>query len=373
MRQPAVARRLSVRLVEVGLSWPPETFIALKLRRLAARGFDVRVGSFMPAEQPAAELAGLRLERLPTPQGRLHAHLSELRADVLHFEWLTVASTCLPLLELWDGPVVVSCRGSELPAGATANGRPESAAIHGVFERASVVHVVAEAKGDEAVAFGLDASKATVIRAGVDVDQFRPGPEPRAAGPEFSVISVGWLRWLKGYEYALLAIGELAAEGIPVTLDILGGDPAEEMREESERARIVYTARELGLEDRVHLHGHVEPARVRAHLQRADALLHASLSEGLPNVVLEAMACAVPVVATDVGGTREAVHDGVEGFLVPPRDPHAAAAALRTLWRDGELRERMGSAGRARVEAEFTIERQTDQWVELYERLARDA
>ena len=110
---------------------------------------------------------------------------------------------------------------------------------------------------------------------------------------------------------------------------------------------------------------------MRDHMQRADVLLHASLSEGLPNVVLEAMACALPVVATDVGGTREAVRDGVEGYLVPPRDPKAAAAALRALWGDLELRERMGAAGRARVEAEFTIERMTDEWVELYERVVR--
>jgi glycosyltransferase involved in cell wall biosynthesis len=361
-----------VRVLEVGLSWPPESFIALKLRRLAERGLDVRVGSFMPADEAAPAFAGLRLEKLPTLRQGLHERLSELAADILHFEWLTVACSCLPLLERWEGPVVVSCRGSELPAGATANGRPPAAAIRGVFERANAVHVVAETKRDDAVAFGLDTSKASVIRTGVDVEQFRPAVETRPPGAAFSVIGVGWLRWLKGYEYALLAIAELAADGIPVTLDILGGDPPAEMNEESERARILHTAREVGLEDRVHLHGNVAPAQVCGHLQRADALLHTSLSEGLPNAVLEAMACALPVVATDVGGTREAVRHGVEGFVIPPRDPHAAAAALRTLWRDPELRRRMGGAGRARVEADFTTERLTDEWVELYERVVRD-
>jgi glycosyltransferase involved in cell wall biosynthesis len=185
-------------------------------------------------------------------------------------------------------------------------------------------------------------------------------------------VSVGWLRWLKGYEYALLAVAELAGEGVPVTLDILGGDPPPDVGEGSERARILHSARALGLEDRVRLRGHVEPGEVVATLQRSDALLHASLSEGLPNVVLEAMACGLPVVATDVGGTREAVRDGVDGFVVPSRDPRAAAAALRTLWQDRALRERMGRSGRERVEAEFTLERLTDQWVELYERVARD-
>ncbi|MEA2309428.1 MAG: hypothetical protein QOI65_1714, partial [Thermoleophilaceae bacterium] len=294
-----------------------------------------------------------------------------LRPDVLHFEWLTVASTCLSLLRAWAGPIVVSCWGSELPAGATVKGRPPADAIAGVFDRADVVHVVAETKRDEAVEFGLDPSKAIVIRGGVDPEEFRPLPV-RTEDDGFAVVSVGWLRWLKGYEYALIAVAELAAEGVPVTLDILGGDPPAEMGEESERVRILHTARDLGIEDRVRIHGHVPSERVAAMLQRSDVLLHASLSEGLPTVVLEAMACGLPVVATDVGGTREAVRDGVEGFITPPRDPRAAAEALRRLWRDRSLRERMGRAGRERVEAEFTLEQLTDQWVELYERVVRD-
>jgi glycosyltransferase involved in cell wall biosynthesis len=119
------------------------------------------------------------------------------------------------------------------------------------------------------------------------------------------------------------------------------------------------------------VHGELEPDQVRAQLQRADAFLHASLSEGLPNVVLEAMACGLPVVATDVGGTSEAVRDGSEGFLIAPRDPRAAATTLAALWRDRGLRERMGRAGRARVEAEFRLARQTDEWMELYDAVAR--
>jgi glycosyltransferase involved in cell wall biosynthesis len=360
-----------MRLVEVGLDWPPETFIVSKARALAGRGMDVRIGSFLPRGSREPHLPGLTLERLPTLHDGLEGHLSALRPDVLHFEWMTVASTCLPLLRAWPGPIVVSCRGSELPAGETGNGRPPAAAIAAVFERADAVHVIAETKRDEAAEFGLDPAKATVIRGGVDPELFSPATTRQNRG-DFRIVSVGWLRWLKGYEYALLAVAELAAEGVPVTLDILGGDPVAHMCEESERARIVHTARDLGLEDRVRLRGHLDVAQVVETLQRSHVLLHSSVSEGLPNVVLEAMACGLPVVATDVGGTREAVRDGVEGFVVPPRAPRAAAAALRQLWRDDALRERMGRAGRERVETDFTLERLTDEWVELYERVARN-
>jgi glycosyltransferase involved in cell wall biosynthesis len=223
---------------------------------------------------------------------------------------------------------------------------------------------------DEAVRHGLDASKAKVIVAGVDATLFAPAAQRRPYHARFCVVSVGALRWLKGYEYALMAISELVREGVPVAVHILGGDPSPDLAEPSERARILYTANDLGLEGRIQLHGHVSPREVCSHLQRADALLHMSVSEGLPTVVVEAMASGVPPVATDVGGTREAIRDGVDGFLIPPRDPASAARALRALWRDPGLRLRMGRAGRARVEAEFTIERQTDQWLELYERVA---
>jgi glycosyltransferase involved in cell wall biosynthesis len=82
------------------------------------------------------------------------------------------------------------------------------------------------------------------------------------------------------------------------------------------------------------------------------------------------MACALPVVVTDVGGTGEAVRDGVEGLLVPPRDPVAMATALGRLWRDPDLRRRLGAAGRARVLEKFTLEGQDELWVELYEEVA---
>jgi glycosyltransferase involved in cell wall biosynthesis len=357
--------------VEVGLSWPPETFIQLKLTRLAQRGFDVTVGSFIEPQAPRDALPGVALEQLPALDDGLYGHLARMRADVLHLEWLTVASNCLPLIKAWDGPIVVSCHGSDLPANGPIWNRPQASVVPEVFARANAIHCVAEAVRRDALVFGLAPEKACLIRPAVDADFFCPAPAraPRETG--FSIVSVGWLRWLKGYEDAVLAVAELAHAGIPVKLDVLGGDPPDDMLEQSQRARILHTARDLGVAGRVRVHGNVTPADVRGHLQGADALLHTSLSEGLPNVVLEAMACAVPVVATDVGGTREAFRDGVEGLLVPPRDPGAAAAALGELWRDPGLCARMAQAGRARVEAEFTIERQTQQWVDLYERVAR--
>jgi glycosyltransferase involved in cell wall biosynthesis len=98
-----------------------------------------------------------------------------------------------------------------------------------------------------------------------------------------------------------------------------------------------------------------------------------SLSEGLSNVVLEAMAAGVPVVATSVGGTPEIVDDGVTGLLVPPRDAGALADAISSLLTDPARRQTIGEAGRRRVEERFSLEAMVLATEQLYERLLREA
>ena len=367
-----------LRLVEVGLDWPPESFLRLKLTSLAARGFDVVAGSTDISGAPAEALAGVRPMQLPAVDStalsrwRMRHQLTRLRPDVLHYEWLTVAASHVRLLDAWRGPLVVSCRGSDLPVEGPAPNRARASALEALFARADAIHCVSDATRRDALAFGLPPEKACLIPAAVDVGFFKPAPDRARTEAGFRIVSVGALRWLKGHEYAMLVLAELVHLGIPATLDLLGGDPPSNTLERGQQGRILHTAHDLGIGDRVRMHGHVSPAEVRAQFERADAFLHTSLSEGLPNVVLEAMACGVPVVATDVGGTREAVRDGIDGVVVPPRDPDAAAAALAALWRDTGLRKRLGRAGRARVEAEFTLERQTQQWVDVYERVTAD-
>jgi glycosyltransferase involved in cell wall biosynthesis len=85
------------------------------------------------------------------------------------------------------------------------------------------------------------------------------------------------------------------------------------------------------------------------------------------------MSCGVPVVVTDVGGAREMVRDGIDGFVVPARDPDALAGAIETLWEKPSLRAEMGRAGRARVQEEFSMDSVADRFVDLLESTARGA
>jgi glycosyltransferase involved in cell wall biosynthesis len=150
---------------------------------------------------------------------------------------------------------------------------------------------------------------------------------------------------------------------IPYELDaiaVLAGDgPFRSALEAQVRAR--------GLENRVHFTGRLEHPGVL--YLAADVVTLPSDIEGLPLVVLEAMAAGRPVVATSVGGIPTAVDDGVTGFLVPPRDPEALARRLSELLADPARADRMGQAGRDRFLAEFTLDRMVERFASLYREL----
>jgi colanic acid/amylovoran biosynthesis glycosyltransferase len=404
-----------LRLLEVGVRWPPETFVGWKLEGLAARGIRVTVASrsifdrdarlrdvelleLPQREGPRAEAGRVWLRTLallftvpcrmfrllrairslpPSYRKRyggttgllsLYLPLARLRPDIVHFEWNSAAALYLPMFDVWRCPVVTSCHGSDMSIYPHVPGHEHyRARLPYVLRNASLVHCVSDSLRREAVALGLDPAKARVIRQGVDPELFRPANGLRARDRgAFRVIAIGHLRWMKGFEWALEATRAAVDRGVPIQLDIIGGDPGRDIGERSERGRILHTVADLGLDEHVRLLGFRPSAEVARRLQVSDALVLPSLDEGLPTVLLEAMACGLPFVATDCGGVSEAFTNGVEGFLVPPRDPNALAEALACLWFDPELGARMGEAGRATATSRFTLERQLDELVAMY-------
>jgi glycosyltransferase involved in cell wall biosynthesis len=127
-----------------------------------------------------------------------------------------------------------------------------------------------------------------------------------------------------------------------VELELVGSGPDE--------ASLRALAGELGIAAQVHFAGWVAREAIVSHYQQADVFVLPSLDEGMPNVVLEAIACARPIVATDLPGNRELVHTGENGFLVPRADSAALTAALDRLITDAALRRHMGAASRALAE-----------------------
>ncbi len=167
---------------------------------------------------------------------------------------------------------------------------------------------------------------------------------------------------MKGLEHLIDAVAELRQIGIRFELRIAGsGSLLDGLKQRASRA---------GVADEVAFTGHVED--MPAFYHQLDLFVLPSLSEGLPLTVLEAMASGLPVVATNVGGTAEALRDGIDGFVVPPGDVAALISAISRLHESPELRRQMGAAGRARVVAEFSRERVAREVVEVYHRVLED-
>lgn len=198
--------------------------------------------------------------------------------------------------------------------------------------------------------------KITVVPLGVDTRRFSPGATG-TGGSECRLLFAGRLRYYKGLDGLLRALALLPG----AELDVCGVGP---MMAEWQRL-----AGELGVADRAHFLGEVEDAALPDLYRRAGifVLPANSRAEAYGTVLVEAMACGVPCVTTEVGtGTSWVVQDGVTGLVVPAGDHEALAAALGRLMADPAERARMSAAGRARAEAEFTEELMVKRVMDVY-------
>jgi glycosyltransferase involved in cell wall biosynthesis len=201
------------------------------------------------------------------------------------------------------------------------------------------------------------ADRIRVIPNGIPAGYGTRGPL-RKGGGDVVFIFVGNIIPHKGLHVAIEALSSLATGW---ELRVVGTGPDE--------ARCRQTAQRLGLSGRVVFLGHKRPEEVERHLAQADVLVLPSEMEGLPYVILEAMASSLPVVASRVYGIPEAVVEGETGLLVPPGNVPALATALGRIGASAELRARLGANARRRFERDFTLERQVEAMSALYERL----
>nr|WP_231707319.1 glycosyltransferase [Arthrobacter sp. zg-Y919] len=211
----------------------------------------------------------------------------------------------------------------------------------------------------ELKAIGVPGNRISVAPCGVDLSLFASeGPaEPRRR--RHRIAAVGRLVPRKGVDLAIQALALLRDEGLDdVELLIVGGSSdCAGLESDPEARRLLDLARSLGVEDRVLLRGQVPREQMPAVLRSADAVVCAPWYEPFGIVPLEAMACAVPVVASAVGGLIDTVVHGKTGLHVPPRDPAALAAALSELLQNPRYARRLGAAGRQRAAARYSWDR----------------
>ena len=193
--------------------------------------------------------------------------------------------------------------------------------------------------------------KYEVTPLGVDLEAFSPRPFREAPDP-FELICVGRLVPAKGQHVLLAAVAGLAAEGRKVLLRFVGDGP--------DRASLEAQARSRGLGNAVVFEGSVNQDRIRALYSTADAFALASFAEGIPVVLMEAMAMEIPCVTTFITGIPELIRDGVDGLLVAPSDEEALAGAIARLMDDAALRRTLGAAGRRRVAERYDLGKNVD-------------
>ena len=353
---PSKPLQRQIRVLMIGAGNPPATFIQRQMRVLESQGVEVSVlPEFTSHRFLSVKLLGAGLSfHLPRPMRQAVSS-----ADVLHFQWPGHLVAYGHLARCFHKPTVLSLRGRQINIVPYMPGQSGYVRqLRKWLPRCHGYHGVSEAILKEAEPFGLVRERAKVVRPAIDPDYFMPAGEPPPSAP-IQIAMVGALIWRKGYEYALMAFRRLLDRLPNAQLAIVG--------EGEEKDRLTYTARDIGIADKVLLKGRLDPEGVRQVLWQSHIFLHASLSEGIANVALEAMACGLPVVSTDSGGMREVINDSDDGYLVTLRDTQAMADRLVMLAANPVLRAQMGQKARARAERDFDLRDQGRRFVQLYQ------
>jgi glycosyltransferase involved in cell wall biosynthesis len=162
--------------------------------------------------------------------------------------------------------------------------------------------------------------------------------------------------WQKGFEYLIQAIPDIVRD-VPEAKFLFVGDGL--LRE-----RLEALSEELRVRDNLIFTGF--RSDIKEILSAIDILVIPSLLEGFPMITLEAMAMAKPIIATNIDGITEQITDGVNGILVPPKDPSALARAVIRVLNDKELARTMGLSAREKVEQEFSVEKMVAESEEVY-------
>ncbi|SEO34992.1 Glycosyltransferase involved in cell wall bisynthesis [Salinihabitans flavidus] len=272
--------------------------------------------------------------------GVLAAHLRRKRVRLLHNHIAKSSCTVAMLASEMSGvPYSFTLHGPDIFFA------PEHWRLDAKIARARFVACISHFARSQAMVFSDQAHwrKLHIVHCGVEPERYAG----QAGGAGRNLVFVGRLAAVKGIAVLLEALATLRESHPDLHLTLIGDGP--------ERVALEGRARQLGVKGCVTFAGYRSQDEVAGTLRGSDLLVLPSFAEGVPVVLMEAMAAGLPVVATQVAGVSELVEDGVSGRLVPPGDAGALADAIDTILRDPEEAVRLGQAGRAKVQAEFTV------------------
>lgn len=312
---------------------------------LLARALRAVTG--LEAERAAAAVG----RRLPARwyEGQLAAFLRRSKVDVVLAEYGPTAVTIMEACSVSQTPFVVHFHGFDAYHQETLT--ELRGPYRRLFQMASRVIAVSNHMLDQLVDLGCPSERIVLNPYGVDIDQF-DGARPKEAAP--LLLALGRLVPKKGPLLTLRAFARVQAEEPQTRLVMLGDGPL--------RDQCVAFAREFGIDQSVDFPGSVDHVEVAAWMRQARCFVQHSLraedgdSEGTPVAVLEASSCGLPVVSTKHAGIVDAVIDGEGGFLVEEGDVDGMARQILRLVREPALAEKMGTAARQHVKANYSSE-----------------
>jgi len=294
---------------------------------------------------------------------RVATVVEQMRAERVHGAWAHFPASVAWLAARWSG-----CRFS-MAAHAGADLYRTQAFLAQKVADADFVTACVRGNADMLRAL-VGAGRGCVVWLyhGTDLSRFGAVTRARSASPLLLV--VGRLSPPKGFDDAVVALGRLAGRGLRPRLVIVGDGP--------ERARLESLGTEHGVRDQLDFRGALTHDQIVPLYASAWALLAPSKvmangrRDGIPNVVVEAMAAGMPVVGTRAAGLEEAITHGETGMLADPGAPDSLAAAIETLVQDAALVDRLGATARARVNGEFDAARNFERLWRLFETDGRE-
>jgi glycosyltransferase involved in cell wall biosynthesis len=366
----AADARLRILHTESSLGWGgQEIRVLTEARGVARHGHDVLLAA--PAESRIhAEAARHGVDAVALPIARkgvrglfaLRALLARRPFDVVN----THSST-----DTWTAAIACAALSAAPPLVRTRHisaHAPRNAATRWLYTRAAarIVTTGERLRRQVIEETGASAERVVSIPTGIDLERFHPGDRAAARtalglAPGGALVGiVATLRSWKGHRHLLAAFAALASPD--ARLVVVGDGP--------QRSALEAQARELGLAERARFVGN--QADVAPWMRALDLFcLPSYANEGVPQALMQAMACGLPVVTTPVGSIEEIVADGLTGVLVPPEDPERLRAALAALLGDPARREALGRAARAAALERFGEERMVLSMLEVFRSVAR--
>ena len=283
------------------------------------------------------------------------ASMALLQPDVLHVQWPSLLPW-VELISLKHTKVILSQRGYQ------TNVRPfldqeNMAYLKKMYPQMAGFHSVSKAIAKQGDLIYTHPNKIDeVVYSGFDFNQLLFQRIYQMKRP-IEIISIGRPHWKKGYTYALRACHVLKQNGVPFLYTIIGAAGDEEL---------LFLIDTLGLKEQVNLMPRLSQTEVYNRMAASQLFLLPSIEEGLPNVLVEAMAIGIPVIVTDCGGVTELVDESM-GMVVPSRDPEAMAAAVLSFsQKDLSILDTQRKAGRKKVEAQHAAKKMIDDMEALY-------